>query len=116
MEAKKNDDQPRRRGQERFVLRQHLADFGGDGAESDEDDAEAEDEGRRVAHHLAKQMTLGDLSSSTPAPEISETYPGTSGSTQGERNEIRPAKKAASGNGRLVIGSILGFYSSGDPL
>src|SRR5947208_9067032 len=36
------------------------------------------------------------LSSSTPAPEISDTYPGTSGSTHGDRNEINPARKAAS--------------------
>src|SRR5579871_3103045 len=43
----------------------------------------------------------GDLSSSTPAPEINETYPGTNGSTHGERKEISPAKNAASGNGRL---------------
>jgi hypothetical protein len=42
-----------------------------------------------------------DFSSSTPAPEINETYPGTSGSTHGERNEISPAKNAASGSGRL---------------
>src|SRR5438445_6072666 len=44
-----------------------------------------------------------DLSSSTPAPEISETYPGTSGSTQGERNETNPATKAAIGSGRVDI-------------
>src|SRR3989440_12864539 len=44
-----------------------------------------------------------DLSSSTPAPEISETYPGTSGSTQGERNDTNPATKAAIGSGRLDI-------------
>src|SRR5206468_11372290 len=42
-----------------------------------------------------------DLSSSTPAPEISDTYPGTSGSTQGERNDTHPAPKAASGSGRV---------------
>src|SRR5437899_10667720 len=44
-----------------------------------------------------------DLSSSTPAPEISETYPGTSGSTQGERNDTNPATKAAIGSGRVDI-------------
>ena len=49
----------------------------------------------------------GDLSSSTPAPEIRDTYPGTSGSTQGERNEIKPAKKAAMGSGRLFISFIV---------
>src|SRR5437879_8634912 len=41
-----------------------------------------------------------DFSSSTPAPEISETYPGTSGSTQGDRNEMSPATNAAIGSGR----------------
>ena len=38
-------------------------------------------------------------SSSTPAPEISDTYPGTSGSTHGDRNEISPATNAAIGKG-----------------
>src|SRR5438876_6596612 len=44
-----------------------------------------------------------DLSSSTPAPEISDTYPGTSGSTQGERNDTNPATKAAIGSGSVDI-------------
>src|SRR5713226_8851544 len=44
------------------------------------------------------------FSSSTPAPEISETYPGTSGRTQGERNETSPARNAAMGRGRVDIG------------
>src|SRR5262249_37651892 len=37
--------------------------------------------------------------SSALAPEISDTYPGTSGKTQGDRNEINPAKNAAIGKG-----------------
>src|SRR5271169_4736655 len=42
---------------------------------------------------------------STPTPEIRDTYPGTSGSTQGDRNEISPAAKTAGsdGNGKLDI-------------
>ncbi len=40
---------------------------------------------------------------SAPTPEISDTYPGTSGSTQGERNESKPARNAAMGNGRFAI-------------
>src|SRR5713226_8775301 len=44
-----------------------------------------------------------DFSSSTPVPEINDTYPGTSGRTQGERKEISPAKKAAIGSGKLDI-------------
>src|ERR1700675_3903889 len=47
-------------------------------------------------------------SSSTPTPEMSETYPGTSGSTQGERNDTSPAKNAAMGRGRLD--TTLRFY------
>src|SRR5438045_4891225 len=45
------------------------------------------------------------LSSSTPAPEISDTYPGTSGSTHGDRNEINPATNAAIGKGNDDIAS-----------
>src|ERR1700691_839387 len=52
------------------------------------------------------------FSCSTPTPEISETYPGTSGSTQGDRNEISPATKTASGNGKVDIQ----FYCSGQTL
>src|SRR5271157_5970691 len=44
-----------------------------------------------------------DFSSSTPTPEISETYPGTSGRTQGDRKEINPATNAAAGNGKLFM-------------
>jgi hypothetical protein len=44
-----------------------------------------------------------DFSSSTPVPEINDTYPGTSGRTQGDRKEISPAKNAAMGRGKLVI-------------
>ena len=49
----------------------------------------------------------GDFSSSTPAPEISDTYPGTSGSTQGERKEIKPAMNAAMGSGRPVTSDFI---------
>src|SRR5260370_32147583 len=60
------------------------------------------------------------FSSSTPAPEISDTYPGTSGRTQGERNEISPAKNAAIGKGNedmraTLIVTILGFLDVWDP-
>jgi hypothetical protein len=43
------------------------------------------------------------FNSSTPTPEINETYPGTSGNTQGERNDSSPATNAAIGSGRLDI-------------
>src|SRR5664279_1559238 len=52
---------------------------------------------------LRKSSPSFSFSCSTPTPEISETYPGTSGSTQGDRNEISPATNAASGNGKLDI-------------
>src|ERR1700694_4424314 len=52
---------------------------------------------------LRKSSPSFSFNCSTPTPEISETYPGTSGSTQGDKNEISPATKTASGNGKLVI-------------
>src|ERR1035438_9013009 len=58
---------------------------------------------RELSINLRSRCPSVDFSSSMPAPEIRETYPGTSGSTQGDKNEIRPATKAASGNGKLVI-------------
>ena len=66
---------------------------------------------------LRKRWDSLDFNSSMPAPEISETYPGTSGSTQGERKEIKPATKAASGKGKLVIQFLFQtvLYCSGGP-
>src|SRR5580698_1627329 len=52
---------------------------------------------------LRKSWPSFIFSCSTPTPEIKETYPGTSGSTQGDRKEINPATKAASGKGKPVI-------------
>src|SRR5215470_9504382 len=52
---------------------------------------------------LRRRCPSSDLSSSTPAPETSETYPGTSGSTHGDKNEISPATKAAIGRGKEFI-------------
>src|SRR5438309_7229700 len=43
-------------------------------------------------------------SSSTLAQEISETYPGTSGNTHGDRNETIPARNAVIGKGNEDIG------------
>src|SRR5664279_4711973 len=54
---------------------------------------------------LRKSCPSFSFSCSTPTPEISETYPGTSGRTQGDRKEISPATNAARGNGRLVKSS-----------
>src|SRR5579864_1489716 len=53
------------------------------------------------------RFASGAFSSSTPTPEIMETYPGTSGSTQGERKETKPAKNAPiiEGVGRVDIES-----------
>jgi hypothetical protein len=46
-------------------------------------------------------------SASTLLPEMSETYPGTSGNTQGDRKDRTPATKAAIGSGKLDIKTIL---------
>jgi hypothetical protein len=55
---------------------------------------------------ITERINLASVcfNSSTPAPEINETYPGTSGKTQGERNESNPAMKAAIGKGSDDIG------------
>src|SRR5258708_39995684 len=53
------------------------------------------------------------FNSSTPTPEISDTYPGTSGNTHGERNETRPATKAAIGSGRFPIHEYCTFLRKG---
>src|SRR5215472_17203615 len=50
-----------------------------------------------------------DSSSSTLAPEMSETYPGTSGKTHCERNETTPARNAAMGKGSDDIWLFLRF-------
>src|SRR5512146_2922755 len=42
-------------------------------------------------------------SSSTPTPEISDTYPGTRGNTQGDRNETSPATNAAMGDTEDIV-------------
>src|SRR5712675_2228097 len=42
--------------------------------------------------------------SSTLAPEIRETYPGTSGSTHGDKNETIPARNTIIGKGNEDIG------------
>src|SRR5271157_221426 len=44
-----------------------------------------------------------DSKSSTVAPEINDTYPGTRGSTHGDRNDSTPARNAARGRGRPCI-------------
>ncbi len=56
-----------------------------------------------------KSWDCADFNSSTPTPEIMETYPGTSGSTQGDTNETRPPRNASMTrveSGRFDIGLI----------
>src|SRR6266436_9938692 len=60
---------------------------------------------------LRNSDASGCCSSSTPTPEISDTYPGTSGNTQGERKETKPATKAAIGSGRFAIQRYCTFYA-----
>src|SRR5579859_974933 len=53
--------------------------------------------------------------SSTLAPEIKETYPGTSGSTHGDRNETIPARNAAIGKGNEDIRPFSTYTDEGCP-
>src|SRR5438093_6323117 len=59
----------------------------------------------RIEFIMTLRRTLAScaFSSSTPTPEMSDTYPGTSGNTQGERKDTRPATNAAIGRGKFPI-------------
>src|SRR5215467_2506009 len=57
-----------------------------------------------------------DSNSSALAPEISDTYPGTKGKTQGDRNEIKPAKNAAIGKGSDDIVSYCNVWKYAFPV
>src|SRR6202521_150877 len=70
--------------------------------------------GAELSITLRKSSPSFIFNRSPPTPEIRETYPGTSGSTQGDRNEISPATKAASGNGKLVISLYCSDCSDGE--
>src|SRR6476659_3566613 len=60
---------------------------------------------KRIECSITRPKTpdLCCLISSTPTPEIIETYPGTRGKTHGDRNDSSPATNAASGSGRIDI-------------
>ena len=56
VQTEENDDRSGDAGEQRFVLCEDLADFRRDRAQRDEDDAESDDEGRGIEHHLAKEL------------------------------------------------------------
>src|SRR5208337_1184904 len=56
VQAKEDDDRSSDAGEQRFVLCEDLADFRRDRAQRDEDDAESDDEGRGIEHHLAEEL------------------------------------------------------------
>src|SRR5208282_6344950 len=56
VKTEENNDHTGDSGEQRFVLREDLADFGRDRAECYEDDAEADDECRGIEHHLAEKL------------------------------------------------------------
>src|SRR5437868_9980019 len=49
----------------------------------------------RPARRRTSERSAPFESSSSESPDMNETYPGTSGSTQGERKDATPAAKAA---------------------
>ncbi len=70
---KQDDDHTRHLRQHRLVARQQLTHFGGNRAQGNEHNAEAQNEADRVQHDLLSSRDSGAFSSSTPAPEISDT-------------------------------------------
>ena len=107
MQSEENDDDACDPGQGVFVDPEQLANLGGGRPQHNKNYAEAKNEADRVHHHAPNEVRLRRLEFFRPAPEIRERYPGTSGSTQGERNEMSPAKKAAIGSGRLDMRPLL---------
>jgi len=69
----------------------------------DKDHTEAQDEAERIQHDGAQQLAVGRLQGFHTGARDERDVAGTSGSTQGERNERTPAKNAAKGRGRLCI-------------
>src|ERR1700722_11797663 len=61
MKAKNNDDHSCNTSEQRFVLCQNLPDLGRDRTQRDKDNTKADDERRRIQHHLAKEFTLFHL-------------------------------------------------------
>ena len=61
VKTEENDDHSGDAGEQRFVLREDLADFGRDRAQRDEDDAEADDERGGIEHHLAEELAFFQL-------------------------------------------------------
>jgi hypothetical protein len=55
------------------------------------------------------------FSSSTLAPEIREMYPGTRGSTHGDKNETIPARNTAIGRGNEDINLSLAYIKKDAP-
>ncbi len=58
---------------------------------------------RECSMTVRSMRRSADCSSSTLVPEINDTYPGTSGSTHGDRNDKTPARNAARGRGKLCM-------------
>ena len=61
VQTEENDDHSGDAGEQRFVLRENLADLGRDRAQRDKDDAEADDERGRIEHHLAEEFAFFQL-------------------------------------------------------
>src|SRR5208282_5233034 len=61
VKTEENNDHTGDAGEQRFVLREDLADFRRDRTERDEDDAEADDEGSGIEHHLAEELPFLQL-------------------------------------------------------
>ncbi len=93
MQSEQNDDRAGDRPHQRLVLQQKLSHGARRRAKTDEDHGESRDKcQRRSEQAVARRLAVRNCS--TPMPESMETYPGTSGSTHGDRKEMIPATKA----------------------
>src|SRR5271165_287029 len=61
VQAEENDDRASDAGEQRFVLREHMANFSRNRTLRDEDDAKANDKSCGIEHHLAEKLPFLQL-------------------------------------------------------
>src|ERR1017187_8955363 len=80
VQTEENNDRSGDAGEQRLVLREDLSDFGGDGAQRDEDDAETDDESGGVDHYFAEELAFLHL-------KLFDAYARDQGDVSGDERE-----------------------------
>src|ERR1035441_2542795 len=80
VQTEENNDRSGDAGEQRLVLREDLSDFGGDGAQRDEDDAETDDKGGGVDHYFGEELAFLHF-------EVPHAHRGNQGNVSGDERE-----------------------------